>query len=54
MHQGYQFSFFKLSDGENPPIYSYCEGQEENYFVKTDESFGAFLGAELELLEKIE
>jgi len=52
MHQGYQFSFFKLSDGDNLPIYSYCEGQQENYFVKTDESFGAFLGNELELLEK--
>jgi len=52
MHQGYQFSFFKLSNGDNPPIYSYCEGQQENYFIKTDESIGSFLGAELELFAK--
>lgn len=25
MHQGYQFAYFRLSEGENPPIYYYYE-----------------------------
>ena len=49
MHQGYQFSFFKLSDGDNPPTYSYCEGQEEPYFVKSHNKFSDFLSVEIKL-----
>ena len=25
MHQGYEFCFFKLSEGDNPPVYFYSE-----------------------------
>ncbi len=52
MHQGYQFSFFRLSEGDNPPTYSYCEGQEETGFVKSHDKFSDFLGAEIELALK--
>lgn len=27
MHQGYEFCYFKFSDGGDPPIYQYVEGQ---------------------------
>jgi hypothetical protein len=49
MHQGYQFSFFRLSEGDNPPTYSYCEGQEEPYFVKRHNKFSEFLSVEIKL-----
>lgn len=26
MHQGYEFNYFLASDGENPPVYQYVEG----------------------------
>jgi len=32
MHQGYQFVFFKLDEGNNPPVYSYTEG--DNSFTE--------------------
>ncbi|WP_138754249.1 SMI1/KNR4 family protein [Paenibacillus sinopodophylli] len=28
MHQGYEFNFFHISDGDNPPIYQYVEGND--------------------------
>ncbi|MFN6463513.1 MAG: SMI1/KNR4 family protein [Nostoc sp. DedVER02] len=52
MHQGYQFSFFRLSEGDNPPTYSYCEGQEESYFVKSHDTFSDFLAVEIHLYLK--
>lgn len=52
MHQGYQFSFFRLSEGDNPPTYSYCEGQQEPYFVKSHDTFSDFLAVEIELYLK--
>ncbi|MBD2292537.1 SMI1/KNR4 family protein [Anabaena sphaerica FACHB-251] len=52
MHQGYQFSFFRLSEGDNPPTYSYCEGQEEPDFVKSHDQFSDFLKVEIELYLK--
>jgi hypothetical protein len=27
MHQGYQFMFLRLSEGDNPPVYYYHEGR---------------------------
>lgn len=32
MHQGYQFMFFRTSDGENPPIYYYHEAYHFDSF----------------------
>ncbi|MDB9456696.1 SMI1/KNR4 family protein [Dolichospermum circinale CS-534/05] len=52
MHQGYQFSFFRLSEGDNPPTYSYCEGQEELDFVKSHDQFSDFLSVEINLYLK--
>lgn len=51
MHQGYQFSFFRESDGDDPPVYYYLEGTTNNdfekrsnnlteYFLKLASSFG--------------
>jgi len=47
MHQGYQFAFFLLDDGDNPPIYYYNETKEQNKFCKTGDSFTDFLRIEL-------
>ncbi|HBL14916.1 MAG TPA: SMI1/KNR4 family protein [Cyanobacteria bacterium UBA11162] len=49
MHQGYQFSFFRLSEGDNPPIYSYCEGKNQTYFSKIHNKFSEFMETEIEL-----
>ncbi|MDE6626652.1 MAG: SMI1/KNR4 family protein [Lachnospiraceae bacterium] len=42
MCQGCMFCFFKLSEGENPPIYYYNEAEEDN-FLKIANSFTEFL-----------
>lgn len=34
MHQGYQTAYFKLSDGDDPPVYYFSEGMGKNEFVK--------------------
>lgn len=48
MHQGYQFYFFRLSEGEDPPVYSYDENQETfNEFTRDYESFSSYLKAVL-------
>ncbi|OIP75956.1 MAG: SMI1/KNR4 family protein [Oscillatoriales cyanobacterium CG2_30_44_21] len=52
MHQGYQFDFFRFSEGDNPPVYSYLEGQSEIGFIKTYEKFTDFLCAEVEYFNK--
>ena len=52
MHQGYQFSFFRLSEGDNPPTYSYCEGEQHQSFIKTHERYSEFLATEVELHQK--
>ena len=52
MHQGYQFSFFRLSQGDNPLTYSYCEGQQEPYLVKSHDTFSDFLAVEIDLYLK--
>ena len=52
MHQGYQFNFFKLSEGDNPPVYSYLEGQTEREFIKTYEKFTDFFCAGVEYFNK--
>lgn len=52
MHQGYQFSFFLVSEGADPPTYSYCEGTNETSFIKSHESFSKFLATEVEIHAK--
>jgi hypothetical protein len=41
------FCFFKLNEGENPPIYYYNEAGEDN-FVKIANSFTEFLTNKME------
>ncbi len=66
MHQGYQFSFFRLSEGDDPPTYSYCEGSEgdnpptysycegtnQTTFIISHKRFSDFLKTEVEIQEK--
>jgi len=40
MHQGYQFAFFKLDEGDDPPVYYYHEGDD---FFTEYKSFSDFL-----------
>ena len=44
MHQGYVFNFFILTEGDDPPIYNYCEGKS---ITQTFSTFTEFLVAEL-------
>lgn len=46
MHQGYQTAYFKLSDGDDPPVYYFSEGMEKKEFVN-EPSLSSFLIAEL-------
>jgi len=48
-HQGYQFAFFYLNDGDNPPVYFYSEGGDFDDFRKVEESFTDFLTAQIEI-----
>lgn len=34
MHQGYQMAFFNLDEGDNPPVYYFCEGENQVDFLK--------------------
>ena len=48
MSQGCMFCFFKLSDGDNPPVYFYNESGEDR-FVKIANSLVEFLTNGLEM-----
>ena len=48
MHQGYQLAFFKLNEGENPPVYYYSEGLGLNDFMR-EKSFVDFLKMQLKM-----
>jgi hypothetical protein len=52
MHQGYQFSFFRLSEGDDPPTYSYCEGTNQKSFTRSHNKFSEFMATEIELHAK--
>ena len=52
MHQGYYFMFFKTSKGNNPPVYSYLDGQALLTFKNEYPSYSYFLEDELELSVK--
>jgi SMI1-KNR4 cell-wall len=52
MHQGYQFSFFRLLEGDDPPTYSYSEGTNQTSFIKSHERFSEFLTTEVKVHAK--
>lgn len=41
MHQGYEFNYFVLSEGDDPPVYQYVEGDGSPVLVW--DSFSTFL-----------
>lgn len=49
MHQGYQFAFFYLNQGDNPPVYYYFEGETKDDFEFKASSFTDFLVSQLDL-----
>lgn len=53
MHQGYQFGFFRPSEGEDPPVYYFEEGQEEQEFRRIHDRFTDFLQAEWSLFQQL-
>jgi|SRR4028118_467072 hypothetical protein len=55
MHQGYQFMFFRIKEGEDPPIYFYKESLQNplNSFIKLHCSFSECLIKEVEFQEQI-
>lgn len=48
MHQGYQFGFFKLTEGDDPPIYYYNEVDHKKTFELSYINFSEFLSTEIE------
>ena len=47
MHQGYQFNFFRTSEGDNPPVYRYFEGKDQETFPLIYPHYTDFLLTEL-------
>ena len=43
MHQGYMFWFFRLSEGDDPPVYFYTEERPLTDFVRVSDSFTEFI-----------
>lgn len=42
MHQGYQFVFFKIGEGDDPPVYYYNENMDHKDFVVLNPSLSRF------------
>lgn len=47
-HQGYQFAYFQLSAGDNPPVYYYGEGEGVEEIRELYPCFSDFLEREIE------
>lgn len=47
MHQGYQCMFFRLAEGENPPVYYYGEGEGQDTFRVLYPNYSSFLDTEI-------
>jgi len=47
MHQGYQFAFFYLDQGGNPPVNYYLEEEHYEDFERTEQSLTDFLEKQL-------
>jgi len=57
MHQGYYFLFFRLTEGDDPPIYSYLENMaqpEQSVMTKEYLCLNDFLVAEMETYIQLE
>lgn len=48
MHQGYQFLFFRLQDGDDPPVHYYNQGENARRIIFNQyDSFSKFLSQEV-------
>jgi hypothetical protein len=47
MHQGYQFDFFCTSEGDDPPVYRFLEGEDTKSFPVIYPHFTGFVIGEL-------
>lgn len=47
MHQGYQFAFFYLNQGDDPAVYYYCEGTKESDFIRITKTLSEFFEKQL-------
>ncbi len=50
MHQGYQAAYFKLNEGDDPPVYYFSEGQENTVFELKEESLTKFFASQLSFI----
>jgi hypothetical protein len=53
MHQGYTFMFLRTTEGDNPPVYRYLEGTDQDSFAVVFSSLSDFLAAEIDFTIKI-
>lgn len=51
MHQGYQIAYFKLDEGDNPPVYFFSEGENSYEFHKKNNTLIDFFLEELDILK---
>lgn len=47
MHQGYMAAWFKVTEGDNPPVYSFTEGNQDKDFVLDTKTLTGFFLLEL-------
>jgi hypothetical protein len=47
LHQGYVVQFMRLSEGDDPPIYGYAEGNEQRPPTRWYDNLSAWLAVEL-------
>jgi hypothetical protein len=47
-YEGYQFVFFRVSEGDNPPLYYYHEADEPTSFKRVLDTFSEFIEREIE------
>ncbi|MDI9363589.1 MAG: SMI1/KNR4 family protein [Flavobacterium sp.] len=52
LHQGYQVAYFKLDDGDDPPIYYFSEGQNDKVFELKEKCLTDFFISQLYLNPK--
>jgi hypothetical protein len=43
MHEGYQFWFFRFTEGDDPPVYGFGDGQTKDHFDVIDGTFSEFM-----------
>jgi hypothetical protein len=52
MHQGYQIAYFRLSEGNDPPVYFFSESTNNRGFRLAEETLTSFLLSQLKFFYK--